>query len=252
MPVDVTLWSWLGVLAMVAGTVPPLWLWYSTGTGGKYYATLAGVTGFAAFAYLAMALGIGNVSTEGGLLPVARYVDWIVTTPLILLYLGLLARPPRRVLAGLIGIDVVIIVAGVVAVATTGAVSWAAFGVASVAYLLLVYGLLVTLPRSVTEETDRVRAVFGTLRNITVVLWTLYPVVWLLAPTGFGLLTLSTEMLVFVYLDVVAKVGFVAVAVAGADVIAYLEEPSRGGAGPRANETVAGGSSVEAPPKADD
>jgi sensory rhodopsin len=40
-----------------------------------------------------------------------------------------------------------------------------------------------------------------------------------LAPTGLGLLTASTEMLVFVYLDVISKVGFVAVAVAGADAL---------------------------------
>ncbi|GAB7091747.1 sensory rhodopsin II [Halorubrum luteum] len=224
MPVEMTLWAWLGVLAMTVGTVPPLWLWYSTGTNGTYYATLAGVTGFAALAYLAMALEIGNVSTEGGLLPVARYVDWLVTTPLILLYLGLLARPPRRVLAGLIGADVVIIIGGVVAVATTGTLSWVAFGIGVATYGLLVYGLLVTLPESVSVETDRVRAVFGTLRNITVVLWTLYPVVWLVAPTGFGLITVSTEMLVFVYLDIVAKVGFVVVAAAGADAISDLDD----------------------------
>ncbi|OYR58261.1 sensory rhodopsin-2, partial [Halorubrum sp. E3] len=74
-------------------------------------------------------------------------------------------------------------------------------------------------PRSASAEGDRVRAVFGTLRNITVVLWTLYPVVWLLAPTGLGLMTPATEMLVFVYLDIVSKVGFVVVAVAGADAL---------------------------------
>jgi len=122
------------------------------------------------------------------------------------------------VLVGLIGVDVVIIAGGIVAAATTGTVSWVAFGVAGVAYLGLVYGLLVSLPRSASAG-DRIRAVFGTLRNITVVLWTLYPVVWLLAPTGFGLLTPTTEMLVFVYLDIVSKVGFVVVAVMGADAL---------------------------------
>ena len=87
---------------------------------------------------------------------------------------------------------------------------------------MLVYGPLVSLPRSASAEGDRVRAVFGTLRNITVVLWTLYPVVWVLAPTGLGLLTSTTEMLVFVYLAIVSKVGFVAVAVAGADALDRL------------------------------
>jgi len=227
MLVDTAVWAWVGVLAMGAGTIPPLWAWYSRSseTGEShavYYATLAGVTGVAALAYLAMALGVGTVSVAVGELEVVRYVDWLVTTPLLLLYLGLLARPSRRVLAGLIGIDVVIIAGGIAAAATSGTVSWVAFGVAGVAYLGLVYGLLVALPRSASAEGDRVRAVFGTLRNITVVLWTLYPVVWLLAPTGFGLLTPATEMLVFVYLDIVSKVGFVVVAVAGADALDRL------------------------------
>jgi len=221
---DTVVWAWIGVLAMGAGTIPPLWAWYSRSseTGEShavYYATLAGVTGIAAVAYLAMALGFGTLSTAAGELDLARYVDWLLTTPLLIFYLGLLARPSRRVLAGLIGVDVVIITGGIVAAATAGTVSWIAFGVAGVAYLVLVYGLLVSLSRSASAESDRVRAVFGTLRNITVVLWTLYPVVWLLAPTGLGLLTPATEMLVFVYLDIVSKVGFVVVAVAGADAL---------------------------------
>lgn len=222
---DVSVWAWIGVVAMGAGTLPPLWAWLSRPSErshARYYATLAGVTGVAALAYLAMALGFGVLSTPGGDLEIARYVDWLVTTPLLLLYLGLLARPPRRVLLGLIAVDIVIIAGGVAAVATTGTLSWALFGTAAVAYVALVYGLLVSLPRSASAEADRVRAVFGTLRNITVVLWTLYPVVWVLAPTGLGLLTGSTEMLVFVYLDVVSKVGFVVVAVAGADALDHL------------------------------
>lgn len=223
---DTAVWAWIGALTMGAGTVPPLWRWLAGSGDGdshaRHYATLAGVTGVAALAYLAMALGFGVASTPSGEIEAARYLDWLVTTPLLILYLGLLARPPRRVLGGLIAVDVVIIAGGVVAAATTGTVSWVAFGVAGAAYAALVYGLLVTLPRSASAECDRVRAVFGTLRNITVVLWTLYPVVWLLAPTGFGILTPATEMLVFVYLDVVSKVGFVAVAVAGADALDRL------------------------------
>ncbi|WP_200532037.1 bacteriorhodopsin [Halorubrum sp. LN27] len=247
---DTTVWAWIGLLAMGAGTVPPLWAWYSRSseTGEShavYYGTLAGVTGVAALAYLAMALGFGTVPTPGGDLPVARYVDWLITTPLLLLYLGLLARPSRRLLGGLIAVDVVIIAGGIAAVATVGTVSWVLFGVAAAAYAALVYGLLVSLPRSASAEADRVRAVFGTLRNITVVLWTLYPVVWLLAPTGFGLLTPATEMLVFVYLDIVSKVGFVVVAVAGADALDRLGAERGLGSGSEAAGFDAGTDSAD-------
>jgi len=157
MLVDTSVWAWLGVLAMGAGTILPLWAWFSRSseTGEShavYYLTLAGVTGVAALAYFAMALDVGTVSVSAGDLEVVRYVDWLVTTPLLILYLGLLARPSRRVLVGLIGVDVVIIAGGIVAAATTGTVSWVAFGVAGVAYLGLVYGLLVSLPRSASAE----------------------------------------------------------------------------------------------------
>jgi sensory rhodopsin len=40
-----------------------------------------------------------------------------------------------------------------------------------------------------------------------------------LAPTGLGLLTLPTAMLVYVYLAFVSKVGFAVVAFAGADAV---------------------------------
>ena len=237
---NVAVWAWIGAIGMLAGTVPSLWLWYRRPSEAKYYATLAGVTGIAAVAYTAMGLGVGNVPTAGGTLPAARYVDWLLTTPLLIAYLALLVRADRRTIATLIAVDVVVIAGGVVAVATGGSLSWAAFAVASVAYLGLVYGLLVKLPRSAAARADRVRAVFYTLRNITVVLWTLYPVVWLLAPTGFGLLTPATEMLVFVYLDFVSKVGFAIVAVAGADAIAYIEGdvPREGATGNDPSTTV--------------
>jgi len=46
--------------------------------------------------------------------------------------------------------------------------------------------------------------------------------VWLLAPTGVGILQAEMEALVVVYLDFISKVGFVAFAVVGADAIDRL------------------------------
>jgi sensory rhodopsin len=47
-------------------------------------------------------------------------------------------------------------------------------------------------------------------------------VVWLLAPTGVGILQAEMEAIVVVYLDFISKVGFVAFAVLGADAIDRL------------------------------
>lgn len=215
-------WFWLGTLGMAVGTVVPLWRLVTSGRYRTYYGVLAGVTGFAAVAYLTMALGLGKIEVGSGALYLPRYIDWLVTTPLLVLYLGMLCRPERRVYAALICVDVLVIGAGVVAGLLPSPYSYVAYLVGCVAYAGLLYLLLSVLPRQATLHGDRVGAVFAKLRNLTVVLWTLYPVVWVLGPLGVGLLQVGTEVMVVTYLDLISKVGFVAMAVNGADALDQL------------------------------
>mgnify|MGYP006299163091 FL=1 len=215
MEIDTTVWLWLGLAGMTAGTIPTAYQLLTNDENRHLSAVLFGVTGIAALAYLAMALGYGIVEVGGTAIDVVRYVDWLLTTPLIVLYLGLLSQPGSRVLGALVVVDAVVVLAGVAATALGGVVGYAFFGVGTVAYLVLVALLVWTLPRRASFDTPRQAASFTTLRNLTVVVWTLYPVVWLLAPTGVGLLLPDTQVLVLTYLDLVSKVGFVAVAVRG-------------------------------------
>lgn len=216
------LWFWLGTLGMAVGTALPAWRLLTQRRYGTYYAVLAAVTGVAALAYLSMALGLGKVDVGSSVLYLPRYLDWLVTTPLLVLFLGMLCRAETRVYAALVGVDVLVIGAGVVAGVLPSPFSYVAYLVGCVAYVGLLYLLLVTLPRQATLHGDRVAAVFTKLRNLTVVLWTLYPVVWILGPLGVGLLQIETEVMVVTYLDLISKVGFVAMAVNGADAFEVL------------------------------
>ncbi|MFC7082559.1 bacteriorhodopsin [Halorussus caseinilyticus] len=215
-------WFWLGTLGMAVGTAFPLWRLAAERRYGTYFGVLAGVTGFATVAYLSMALGLGSVQVGDAELFLPRYVDWLVTTPLLVLYLGMLCRPERRVYAALVGVDVLVIGAGVVAGLVPTPYNYVAYLVGCVAYMGLLYLLLAVLPRQATLLGDRVTAVFTKLRNLTVVLWTLYPVVWILGPLGVGLLQVGTEVMVVTYLDLTSKVGFVFMAVNGADALDQL------------------------------
>jgi sensory rhodopsin len=38
--------------------------------------------------------------------------------------------------------------------------------------------------------------------------WSLFPTVWVLAPTGFGLLAVDIEAILYLALDLVTKIGF--------------------------------------------
>ena len=217
-----TIWLWIGAVGMVLGTLPPLWRFVTDPENRPYYALLAAVTGIAAVAYVVMALGLGSLRVGGEEIVAARYVDWLLTTPLMVLYLGLLGRCGTRLYAALVGADVVVILGGVAADVLDGVAAAAAFGVATLAFCVLVYLLLVTVPRRVALREECV-VTFTKLRNLTVVLWSLYPVVWLLSGSGFGLLLPATENVVVVYLDFISKVGFVVMAVNGDRALDALE-----------------------------
>lgn len=220
METTVTLWFWVGLVGMTAGTLLGAAQFVVDPDTRDLTAVLIGTTGIAAVAYLVMALGFGDVTVAGTELEIVRYADWLLTTPLMLLYLGLLARADRRILAALIGVDVIVILAGIGATITGGAVGYTLFGVGTLAYLVLAVLLVRSLPRRASFDNVRIEGSFTTLRNLTVVVWSLYPVVWVLSTTGVGLLLPNTEALVVTYLDIVSKVGFVAIAVRAIAVVA--------------------------------
>ena len=216
-------WAAVGAAALAAGTLPSVYYALNDPENRTYYGILAAITGIAAVSYTLTSLGVGTIPVDGASFYAPRYVDWLLTTPLLLLYMALLCKPGKRLYGMLIGLDVALILLGTAAIFTTGGLSLALFGAGAAAYLGLAYLLVVTLPKEATFETDRVAIVFTKLRNVTVVLWTMYPVVWLLAPVGFGFLQANTEMMVIVYLDIITKVGFAVFALLGRDALSPLQ-----------------------------
>jgi sensory rhodopsin len=215
-----TTWAALGAIGMALGTIPPLWGLQNDPDRRKGYLALAGVTGVAAVAYALMAFDIGTVTASGRVVSIPRYVDWLITTPLILLFLAMLGRTGRGSLLRLVVADILLLLLGGVAVVVTGPIRWVAFAAGVVCFGVLVYELYVRIPRLATFSNERTRILFITLRNLTIALWTLYPVVWILAPSGIGLLTRDMAMLVIAYLDLISKAAFVALAVDGMDALA--------------------------------
>ncbi|MFC7172747.1 bacteriorhodopsin [Haloplanus litoreus] len=157
-------------------------------------------------------------------------MDWLLTTPLILLFLSMLGNTGRGSLARLVVADVTLLVLGAVAVVIPGTVRWLAFAGGLAAFGVLVYELYARIPRTASFSNERARILFVTLRNLTIALWTLYPVVWVLAPSGIGLLTRDMTMLVVAYLDLISKAAFVALAVDGMDALADADGAADAGA----------------------
>ena len=116
-----------------------------------------------------------------------RYLTWALSTPLILLALGLLADVDSADLFAVITADIGMCVTGLAAALTTSsyALRWVFYVVSCAFFLVVLYALLARWPSDATAAgTDDI---FGTLRVLTVVLWLGYPIVWAVGVEGLAL-----------------------------------------------------------------
>ncbi|MCX2818523.1 MAG: bacteriorhodopsin [Methanobacteriota archaeon] len=205
-----TLALWAGALSMLLGTAVYLWLGRNVAVYEQSFFVISiSITVIAATAYLAMALGTGRVTVGGEEVLIARYIDWILTTPLVVVLLGLVANASRRLIVTLVVVDICMMITATLGALTPSLSATAVwFGVGSVAYLIFLYLVLGSLSSAVTEMPDAVSDVYTTLRNLTVVVWSLYPVVWLLGGNVLGVVPSLAEGVAFVVLDILSKVVF--------------------------------------------
>lgn len=229
----------VGALGMVAGTLAFAWGGYSAPAGKRrFYATLVAISGIAAVAYGLMAMGVGWLAVGDRTVFVPRYVDWLLTTPLLVLYLGMVAGSDRRQYTTVVALDAVVMGTGLVGATLPGVERYALFAAGSVAYLALLYYLLGPMTARARTRPAGAESLYVRLRNLTVVLWTVYPIIWVLGPPGLDLLTMTMDVALVVYLDVTAKVGFGLIAL---DASATIES--------ELGESIAG--DAEAAPTAD-
>jgi bacteriorhodopsin len=210
------IWLALGTIGMLLGMLYFIQQgWGVTDPRQKeYYIITILIPGIAAASYLSMFFGFGLTEVEllnGRVVDVywARYADWLFTTPLLLLDIGLLAGATREDLGALIGLDAFMIVTGLVATLSKVVVARYAFWTMStIAMLFILYYLVSVLGEASAGTSEEAQATFTTLRNIILVSWSLYPVAWLVGTEGLNLLGLYGETLIFMILDLFAKVGF--------------------------------------------
>ena len=207
----------VGTIGMALGTV----VFIAMGAGEKdekmqeFYIVTIFIAAIAAVSYFSMWSGYGliEVTVGGETLDIywARYADWLFTTPLLLLDLALLAGANRNTISTLIGLDVGMILTGLAgALATEGAafrIVW--WGISCGFFVVLLYFLVGSLSQKAASKSGDVAALFSTLRNLVIVLWTAYPIVWIIGTEGtIGLIGLGVETAAFMVLDLSAKVGF--------------------------------------------
>jgi len=210
-------WFWLGAFAMGIGTIALAYGFrFVPRTNWRRYSLLVAVPAIAVVAYVLMAFDFGVIDTQDGEpLFSMRYLDWVLTTPLHVLYLGLLAGVAGRALTRSLALMALTIIFGFAGAYFSMPLNAVFFAAGSLTFVGVIYYAYADFDRAVRTKSPTTVAVFWKLRAFLVVLWLVYPAIWLTSPFGFGLMNVETSSLVLSYLDVVAKIGFGFIALSG-------------------------------------
>lgn len=167
------------------------------------------IVAIAAGLYLSMALGQGEGLFVDRQTYWVRYVTWFLSTPLLLLVLSHLGRTSLPTVGSLIGANAYMIATGFAATISRRPVNYIWYIVSCGAFIAALYLLLQPYRREALQHYPGVgRKVFPKLLTAHVVLWTLYPIVWILANTGLGIIDRGFESMGYTLLDIASKVGF--------------------------------------------
>jgi len=107
----------------------------------------------------------------------ARYVDWSITTPLLLLDLCLVSGMNGGHIAMAIGADIIMILTGLFAAFGNEGTpqKWGWYTIACIAYLVVIWHLALHGRAMAMQKGNKVAGFFTALAGFTLVLWTAYP-----------------------------------------------------------------------------
>jgi bacteriorhodopsin len=106
----------------------------------------------------------------------ARYVDWSLTTPLLLLDLALLAGLNGSSILVAVVADLIMVLTGLFAAfGSKDGQKWGWYAWACIAYLVVVYQLALNGRNAVANKDGKTKAFYGAIAGFTLILWTVYP-----------------------------------------------------------------------------
>jgi bacteriorhodopsin len=143
-----------------------------------------------------------------------RYVDWLLTVPLLLVELILVMGLPASETASK-SIRLGLLAAVMVGLGYPGEVSsdvgtrWIWWALAMIPFLVIVVELFFGLNKSIKDQPESARGLVSAARYVTVISWSFYPIVFILPMLGVAGGSATTVVQVgYTIADIVAKAMF--------------------------------------------
>ena len=215
-----TLFHLLYITGMAIGAIHFILLGRNPRGVPRYeYLVAAFIPIWSGLAYLSMTvphgdLEQGKIEVAGQIAHFARYLDWVVTTPLLLLALSWTAmhqlqKKDWTLIASLMGTQVIVVICGLVA--DLSVVPWVRYlwyinGV--VAFLVVLGGIWGPLRAKTRSQGAELSSFYDKMVTYFTVLWICYPTVWILGTSGFGVFNQTIDTFLFCLIPFFSKVGF--------------------------------------------
>jgi bacteriorhodopsin len=143
-----------------------------------------------------------------------RYVDWLLTVPLLLIELILVMRLSRSEtvsksfrLGILAALMIILGYPGEIAADHGGRWMW--WALAMIPFIIILYELFIGLRASIAAQPDSVKGLVSTARTLTILSWSFYPLVFVFPMIGLTGGTAATAVQVgYTIADIIAKAVF--------------------------------------------
>eukprot|EP00741_Cyanophora_paradoxa_P004906 tig00000849_g4760.t2 len=199
---------WVGFAGMAFGVACFFgrWLW----NGHRdYYVLNAFQVLVACMAYWGLSFLHGQVDMNGFHVNWIRYVDWVFSTPMILLCIASIGRYTWNQKIALVLADVTMIGIGFFAAIAPEPGRWGFFAFSCAIFVAIAAVLIKGSPRALQRlPRGGPRTGYKAMLALTLLTWTVYPIIFGVGPEGAGKLNRQGEAIAHTVLDLFAKVVF--------------------------------------------
>jgi bacteriorhodopsin len=158
-------------------------------------------------------LELGKIEVAGQITHLARYADWIVTTPLLLLALSWTAMHRHKskdwtLTFSLMASQVIVIVSGLLAdLSDVPWVRYLWYAIGCVAFLVVMWGIWNPLREKASGDAE-LSSFYRGLTTFFTITWFCYPIIWILGPSGIRLFDQNIDTFLFCLVPFFSKVVF--------------------------------------------
>lgn len=199
--IEESLVFWIGALLFGISSVMFVVLENRNSSRKQMFNSHVFVSFFTTISYVVMALALATVTAENGQ-PIywTRWLFYVASCSILTLDIAFIAKKPNSKKAEVAVFTALTMFCGFLASIIVTVDRWWFFGLSTAAYIAMLFALF--KPSSNGESN------VSSIKWFVLLTWSLFPVVWVLAPTGFGILEVDIVTILYLILDFITKISF--------------------------------------------